>query len=123
MNIALWAAAIVLAVIFLAAGVMKVFRYEQAREQLSWVKDAPRGLVTFVGIVEILGAVGLILPAATGILPWLTPLAALGLALVMILATGLHVRRHEYSSIGMNMVLMLLAVFVAYGRFTVVPLA
>ena len=123
MNVALWAAAIVLAVVFLTAGVMKVFRYEQARQQLPWVKDAPRGLVTFIGIVEILGAVGLILPAVTGILPWLTPLAALGLALVMIPAGALHVSRHEYSSIGMNLVLMLLAIFVAYGRVTLVPLS
>ena len=123
MNIALWVVAILLALAFLMTGAMKVLRYEQARQQMPWVKDVPQGLTTFIGSVEILGALGLILPAATSILPWLTPLAAVGLVVVMILASGFYVSRHEYSGIGMNLILLLLAAFVAYGRFMLMPLA
>ena len=71
---------------------------------------------------ELLGGLGLLLPALTGILPWLTPLAAAGLALVMLLAMGFHATRRERPVIAFNTVLLLLAVFVAYGRFVSVPL-
>lgn len=87
------------------------------RAMLPWVKDVPRGLTTFIGISELLGGLGLLLPALSGILPWLTPLAAAALALVMILAAIFHVQRKEWPAIGFNAVLMLLALFVAYGRF------
>jgi uncharacterized membrane protein YphA (DoxX/SURF4 family) len=123
MNIVLWVVAVLLALAFLMSGMMKAFRYEQARQQLPWVKDVPKGLVRFIGVVEILGALGLILPAATGILPWLTPLAAVGLCTVMLLAAGFHAKRHEYSSVGMNLILFLLAAFVAYGHVMLVPVA
>jgi uncharacterized membrane protein YphA (DoxX/SURF4 family) len=114
MNIALWVAAVLVALAFLMAGTLKAFRYEQAKKQLPWVKNVPRGLVTFIGSVEILGVLGLILP-------WLTPLAAVGL--VMVLAIGFHAPRHEYSGMGTNLFLLLLAAFVAYGRFVLAPLA
>ena len=64
-----------------------------------------------------------LLPAVTGILPWLTPLAATGLVLTMIGAMFTHGRRGEYSQIGVNVVLLLLALFVAYGRFVIVPIS
>jgi DoxX-like family len=86
------------------------------------VADVPRGLVTFIGICEILGAIGVILPAVTGILPWLTPLAALGLAVIMLLASGFHAMRRGYPNIGVNLVLLALAAFVAYGRWMIAPL-
>jgi uncharacterized membrane protein YphA (DoxX/SURF4 family) len=123
MNIALWVASILLALVFLSTGIMKTFRYEQDGEKLQSIEGLPRGLVAFIGACEILGALGLILPAATGILPWLTPLAAAGLFLVMVLAAGFHAVRHESSGIGLTLVLMLLAAFVVYGRFMTVPLA
>ncbi len=123
MNIALWVAAILLALVFLITGIMKTVRFEHEGQKLESIQDLPRGLVAFIGVSEILGALGLIVPAATGILPWLTPLAAAGLALVMILASGFHVARREYSGIGLNLILLLLAVFVAYGRVALVPLA
>ncbi len=123
MNIALWVAAVLLALVFLTTGIMKTVRYEQEGQKLESIKGLPRRLVALIGVSEILGALGLIVPAATGILPWLTPLAAAGLALVMILASGFHASRHEYSGIGMNLILLLLAVFVAYGRVALVPLA
>ncbi len=123
MNIALWVASILLALVFLTTGIMKTFRYDKDREKLQSIKDLPRGLVAFIGVCEILGALGLILPAATGILPWLTPVAAVGLVLAMVLATGFHAARHEFSGIGLTLVLLLLAAFVAYGRVMLVPLA
>ncbi len=123
MNVALWVATVLLALVFLTTGVMKTFRYEQDREKLQSIKGLPRGLVAFIGVCEILGALGLILPSATGILPWLTPLAAAGLCLVMVLATGFHLARHESSGIGLTLVLLLLAAFVAYGRVMLLPVA
>ncbi len=123
MNIALWVAAVLLALVFLTTGIMKTLRYEHEGQKLESIKGLPRRLVALIGVCEILGALGLIVPAATGILPWLTPLAAAALALVMILASGFHVTRHEYSGIGLNLILLLLAVFVAYGRVALVPLA
>jgi len=117
MNVGLWIVQVLLAAAFLMAGVMKGFQYERARATMPWVKDTPKGLVTFIGISELLGGLGLLLPAISGILPWLTPLAALGLSITMILAAGFHARRGEYQGIVINLVLLVLAGFVAYGRW------
>ena len=122
MNIALWVVQVLLAGMFIMAGAMKAFQYERAKASLPWVKDVPRGLTTFIGISELLGGLGLLLPAITGILPWLTPLAGAGLALIMLLAIGFHASRREPQAIGMTAVLFILAAFVAYGRFLIVPL-
>lgn len=122
MNIALWIVQVLLGGMFIMAGVMKAFQYERAKASVFWVKDVPRGLVTFIGIAELLGGLGLLLPAITGILAWLTPLAVAGLALIMFLAIGFHASRREAPAIGFNAVLLILAVFVAYGRFIAVPL-
>jgi len=125
MNIALWALQILLALAFGLAGIMKVTQPIDRLETRmgGWVKDVgPRG-VRLIGTLEILGAIGLILPALTGILPWLTPLAATCLGLTMIGAMIAHGRRGEYSSIGINVVLLLLTLFVAYGRFVIVPIS
>src|SRR5215217_7146926 len=81
MNVVLWIVQVLVGVAFLIAGVNHAFRYEWAKAQFKWVADSPHGLVTFIGICEILGGIGLTLPALTGILPWLTPLAGAGLAL------------------------------------------
>ena len=122
MNIALWIVQAVVALMFLSVGVVKVFRQEQARARTKWMADVSRNLLTFIGICEILGAVGVILPALTGILPWLTPLAASGLALMMVLAMGFHARRGEYREMASVFVISLLAAFVAYGRWVLNPL-
>jgi uncharacterized membrane protein YphA (DoxX/SURF4 family) len=122
MNIALWVVQVLLAGLFIMSGAMKAFQYERAKTSLPWVKDVPHRLTTFIGIAELLGGLGLLLPAITGILPWLTPLAGAGLALIMLLAVGFHVRRREPQAIGMTTVLLILAAFVAYGRFVIVPL-
>jgi uncharacterized membrane protein YphA (DoxX/SURF4 family) len=119
MNIILWILQVLLALAFVAAGYMHGFRAEQMKSQprMQWVAAVSPGLLKFIAACEILGGVGLILPALTGILPWLTPLAAVGLALIMLLAAGFHLMRREYPSIVFNLVLLVLAAVVAYGRF------
>jgi uncharacterized membrane protein YphA (DoxX/SURF4 family) len=124
MNIVLWIVQILLALAFGMAGIMKVSQpVDRLETRMGWVKDVGPGGVRLIGTLEILGAIGLILPAVTGILPWLTPLAATGLVLTMIGAMITHGRRGEYSRIGINVVLLLLALFVAYGRFAIIPLS
>jgi uncharacterized membrane protein YphA (DoxX/SURF4 family) len=124
MNIALWIVQILLALAFAMAGIMKVTQpIDRLETRMGWVKDVgPRG-VRLIGSLEILGAIGLILPAVTGILPWLTPVAAVGFVLTMAGAMITHGRRGEYSGIGVNVVLLLLALFVVYGRFVIVPIS
>jgi uncharacterized membrane protein YphA (DoxX/SURF4 family) len=124
MNIALWIVQILLALAFAMAGIMKVTQpIDRLETRMGWVKDVgPRG-VRLIGSLEILGAIGLILPAVTGILPWLTPVAAAGLALTMVGAMITHGRRGEYSSIGANLVLLVLSLIVVYGRFVIVPIS
>ena len=123
MNIALWIVQILLALMFLMAGSMKATRpVEKLATNMGWVTEVGSTNVRLIGTLEILAAIGLILPAATGILPWLTPTAAIGLVLTMIGAMITHARRKEYSSIGMNVILLLLAAFVAIGRLVIAPL-
>ena len=93
MGIAVWILQFLLAIAFCAAGLMKLLRpKDELRERMAWVDGAtPRG-VKLVGLVELLGGLGLVLPALTGIAPILTLLAAIGLALVMLAALVVHRR-------------------------------
>jgi len=117
-NVFLWIVAGLLALAFLGAGAMKL---SQPREKLAasmgWVNDFSAPMVKTIGALEVLGALGLILPAVTGIAPILTPLAAVGLLLIMIGAIVTHLRRGEARTIVVNVVLLLLAAVVAWGRF------
>lgn len=118
MNAALWVVQGLLAVAFLGAGVMKATQpKEKLAANMGWVEDFSGSTVRLIGVVEVLAAVGLVLPAVTGIAPVLTPLAAVGLAVVMVLAAITHARRGEAQLIGVNLVLLLLSAFVAWGRF------
>lgn len=114
MNIALWIIQILLAVAFLAVGGAKV--------AISGDKIRATGLgaepwlIRLLGVAEVLGAVGIIVPGLTGILPVLTPLAAIGLAFVALGALVLHLRRKEYKAVTAPTVLLILAVVVAWGR-------
>ncbi|MCB8945617.1 MAG: DoxX family protein [Ardenticatenaceae bacterium] len=124
MNIALWIVQGLLAVAFLMAGFMKASQpQEKLAENMAWVNDFSASQVRLIGILEVLGAVGLILPAVTGVLPILTPLAAAGLALTMMGAAVTHQRRGETPMIGINTVLLVLALFVVYGRFLAAPIS
>jgi uncharacterized membrane protein YphA (DoxX/SURF4 family) len=118
MNIVLWIVQIVLAAAFVLAGVMKSTRAkEKLQPSLPWVEDFSLGTIRLIGVAELLGGLGLVLPAATGIAPVLTPIAATCLAVVMVLAAITHIRRKEPSGVAVNAVLFLLAAFVAWGRF------
>ncbi|MEV6712850.1 DoxX family protein [Lentzea sp. NPDC051208] len=119
MNVTLWIIASVLAVAFLLAGAMKLAQPKEklAASGMAWTGDFSAGAVKGIGAVEVLGAIGLILPAALGIAPVLTALAATGLAVTMLGAAIVHARRKENQMIGVNVVLLLLAAVVAWGRF------
>ncbi len=119
MNIALWIIAGVLAVAFLAAGAMKLTQPKEklAATGMAWVEDFSPGMVKTIGALEVLGALGLILPAALGIIPVLVPVAAVGLAALMVGAAITHARRKERQMLPVNLVLFALAVIVAVARF------
>jgi uncharacterized membrane protein len=123
MNVAVWVLQILLALAFLLAGVTKV---SQPRQKLAasmgWVEDFSDTGVRTIGVLEILGGVGLLLPAVTGVATVLVPLAAVGLGLLMVLAAATHRRRGELPMIGINAVLLLLAVVVAWARLASYPL-
>jgi uncharacterized membrane protein YphA (DoxX/SURF4 family) len=119
MNIVLWIIAGLLALAFLASGFMKI---TQPKEKLyasgmKYTEDFSAGTVKTIGALEVLAAIGLILPAALGIVAVLVPLAATGLVMLMVAAAITHTRRKEYPVIGMNLVLLALAAVVAWGRF------
>lgn len=119
MNITLWVVQTLLAFVYLAAGGLKVIRPREqlvATGRLDWVKDHSDAAVKAVGAVEILGALGLILPQATGIVRVLTPIAAVGLVIVQIGALRVHLTRNERQPLPINVVVLLLAAFVAIGR-------
>ena len=119
MNIVLWIVAGVLAAAFLASGLMKISQPKKklADSGMSWTEDFSDGAVKGIGVLEVLGTIGLILPAALDIVPILVPIAATGLALVMLGAAITHARRKESQMIVVNVVLLALAAFVAWGRF------
>jgi uncharacterized membrane protein YphA (DoxX/SURF4 family) len=119
MNLALWIIAIVLAVAFAGSGLMKLVvpKDKLFTAGQGWAQDYSSTNIRLIGLVEVLGAVGLVLPAALHIAPILVPLAAVGLALVMVGAIVVHARRKEPMNIVVNVVLIVLAVIVAWGRF------
>jgi uncharacterized membrane protein YphA (DoxX/SURF4 family) len=116
-NALLWGLQALLACAFLAAGGMHgAVPIATLATKMPWVADAPRWLPRFIGAMEVLGAVGLIVPMATRIAPWLTPLAAAGLAVMMLLATVMHLIRAELSNGVPSVVLFLLCSLVAFVR-------
>ena len=123
MNIVLWVMQIVLALVFVLVGWLKIVTpYDRFVEMLPWGNDVHPRTIKGIGILEILGAVGLVLPGLLNILPKLTPYAAAGLAVTMIGAAWLHVRRKERQQVVVNFVLMAVALLICYGRFILLPL-
>ena len=124
MKIALWVAQGVLALAFLAAGAMKlVMPIADLHDALAWTADVPTALVRLIGLAEVLGALGLVLPAATRVRPRLTPLAAAALALDMGVATLFHLARGEASAVPATLILGAALAFVAWGRAVRLPVA
>ena len=124
MNTVLWILQIVLCLKFVSVAYTHGFRADQAKWQQGMQRfgAAARPLLALIALCAFLGGVGLILPAATGILTWLTPLAAALLALMMLLAIGFHVACRETPNVVAGLVLFALAAFVSYGRWVLVPL-
>lgn len=119
----LWAVAALLACLYLASGVMKATRPIPALAQMMrWPGDYPEPFVRFIGAVDILGGLGLILPLATGIVVWLSPVAAICLVLLQVLAFGFHLMRRETVVLPVNLLLLALALFVAWGRLPLLGL-
>jgi hypothetical protein len=120
MNVVLWVAQGLLAVAFLGSGLMKTLGTRESAQKrgMAYVEDLTDGQYRLIGVAELLGAIGVILPAVTGIATILTPVAATGLAVTMVGALVLHARRHELAKTAfVPGVLLVLAVFVAWGRF------
>ncbi len=122
LHIGLWVAQGLLAIAFGMAGFMKITMpvEELAKNGMSFVTNYGIGTVRFIGISEVLGALGLLLPAALRIKPILTPLAAVGIAIIMVLATSYHVTHNE--PFAPTIILFLLASFVAWGRYKISPI-
>ena len=119
MNVALWVVHLLTALAFGQHGYSLLFGLERARKRLAWTRDVETGILRFIGVAEILGAVGVILPAATGVLPWLSVLAA-GV-IIMVLAIVFHLFRREWPNILLNFVLGLFPAAVVYGRLVIAP--
>jgi uncharacterized membrane protein len=118
MNVFLWIVQAILAALFATSGLEKVL---QPKDKLAgkypWMQDVSQATVRFIGVMELLGAIGLIVPAATGIAPVLTPIAGTGLAVMGVLAAALHIRRKELYGVAVTVVLFALPALVAWGRF------
>jgi uncharacterized membrane protein YphA (DoxX/SURF4 family) len=122
MNTTLWIIQVLLALAFLVAGMMRLAQpIEKLAAQMGWVRDFRPFTVRLIGALEVLAALGLILPPIVDVLPWLAPLAAIGLVVLMLGAAATHLRRRETGVIAANVVLLTLAVFVAVGRLAVAP--
>ena len=119
METALWIAQVLLAAIFLVTGTTKLTqpRLKMAAGPMRWAADVTDRQFRTIGLLEVLGAIGLILPAALGIAPLLVPLAAIGLVLVMIGAIHVHVRHGETNRLAVPIVVLALALFVAVQGF------
>ncbi|MGI5125331.1 DoxX family protein [Pseudonocardia sp. CA-107938] len=114
MSIGYWIAAGPLALFFLYAGAMKLVRSrEQLEPMMGWVDTVPMAGVRALGVVEVLGALGLVLPRLTGIAPVLTLAAATGLLVLQVLAAAFHLSRRETSDIWLNVVLIVIAAIAA----------
>ena len=124
LHLGLWVVQGLLGAMFLAAGAMTATQpIAVLVDTLGWPAAVPAALVRVIGVAELLGALGLILPAATRVKPMLTPLAGVGLAMVMLLATIFHISHGELGALPIPLVLGGLAAFVAWGRAAKAPIA
>src|SRR5215813_2919746 len=120
-NTVLWSVQIFLALFFLGAAMPKLAG--RGLERWTGFSQLPRGLVLGIGTAEVLGSVGLVLPMATGILPWLTPLAAIGLAINVLMATGFHVREDERLKAIVTTLWAVIAGIITIGRWNLIDQA
>jgi putative oxidoreductase len=124
LHITLWVLQALLGLAFFGTGLMKLLVLAaELAEKMTWVRSPIGFLLPFIGVVEALGGLGLILPSATRIQPILMPLAALGLVIVMVGAMGTHVMLGEYPEVIAPLVFALLCGFVGWGRWKRAPIA
>jgi putative oxidoreductase len=124
LNITLWVLQVLLGCFFVMVGYSHALMpFDEIAREATWMNDVPRWLSLFIGYAEIAGGLGLIIPTATRIAPWLTSLAALGLATIMILAIPFHVLKGEASVTWIHALIAALAGFVAWGRWRKAPIA
>lgn len=124
MHISLWGVQVLLAAMFIISGFMKAsMPVEKLSAMLPWANSVPVALIKFIGLSELLGGLGLILPSLLRIKPILTIWAGMGLATIMLLAIPFHITRDETSMIGMNAIFMLLSIFVSWGRTKKEPIS
>jgi uncharacterized membrane protein YphA (DoxX/SURF4 family) len=118
MNVFIWIVTGAVAAMFLLAGLMKAAQPKDkfVASGQAWAEDFPEPALKVLGSLEILAAVGLILPGAFDVATWLVPAAAIGLAIMMVGAIVTHARRKEYPNVGINLVLLAGAIFVAIER-------
>jgi len=117
LRVALWIAQVILAVMFCFAGFMKLTTpIAQLSAMMPWTGQVSELFVRVIGAVDLAGGIGILLPAATGILPRLTVLAALGCSVLQVFAIAFHVSRGEFNVLALNFVLLPLALFVLWGR-------
>lgn len=123
-HIGLWITQVLLGTGLIFGGAMKLFQpIEKLAALWPWAGQAPSALVRFTGTLDLLGAIGMILPSLLGVRPKLTPIAAVCIFVLMVCASIFHVVRGEASSIGVNIFFAILAVFVAWGRVRKAPIA
>jgi hypothetical protein len=117
-NVFLWIVQAILAAIFAMSGLVKAI---QPKDKLAgkypWMRAISPAMVRFIGVMELLGAIGLVVPAAAGVASVLTPIAGTGLAVMMVLAAAMHIRRKEPSGVAVTAILFVLVALVAWGRF------
>ncbi|MFE7504820.1 DoxX family protein [Promicromonospora sp. NPDC057488] len=128
MNIALWTVAGLLALAYVAGGGLKVVMSKQriratGGDSAAWTDDVSPARIKTIGVLEVLGGLGLVLPGLTGVAPELVPLAALGLAMIMVGAAVTRISRREYRLLVADLAYLVLIAFVLWGRLGPVPLA
>jgi uncharacterized membrane protein YphA (DoxX/SURF4 family) len=121
MNVVLWIVQVLLALAFAAHGWMMLFPPPGVAVQMD--ANLPRWFSLFIGVAEVAAAIGLILPGLTRVMPFLVTWAAIGIAIIMVSATGYHAVRGEYSGSATTFVLLLMALFIIYGRTRLKPIA
>jgi hypothetical protein len=124
LHIALWVVQVLVATTLLWATAVKLFQpVGEVAAMWPWAGEVPVAVLKLTGVVDLLGGLGLTLPALLRIQPQLTPIAALGVVVLMVCASVFHIARGEGSQIGFNVVFAALSVFVAWGRFRKAPIA
>jgi uncharacterized membrane protein YphA (DoxX/SURF4 family) len=118
MNTLLWIFQGILAFVFITAGFVKLSKPKaEVEKRMAFAEDFSTGTIKFIGLMELLGGLGVVLPMLLDVVPILTPISAAGLALIQILAAFVHRRRKERVMVAGNVILLVLAAMVAASRF------